>query len=262
MGETIRRNLQETVRYLPLLRELIKRDFKMKYKRTYLGILWTLLDPLLHMMVILIVFSQLIGRNIQYFAAYVMTGRLMVQFFSQASGYCVNSFVGGGLYIKSVKMPLYMLPLSKTISALINKGIAMIILVFIIFFTGIELRPMMLLFPIPVLYAFLFSYGIGLAFGTWMVFFRDVGHLHGVLTTLLHFLTPTFYSVDIIPPNYQWIINSNPIYHFATMMRNLVMYGNMPTLTDHMICAMFCAGALIMGIAAFQKGKNTFIMHL
>ena len=260
--ERIKKGLQDTVKYLPLLRELIKRDFKMKYKRTYLGVLWTLLDPLLHMLVIIIVFSQLLGRDIEHFAAYVMTGRLVVNFFTQATGFCISAFVGGGLYIKSVKMPLYMLPLSKTISALINTALSMIVLALILVFTGVHLRPMALLFFIPVLYAFVFSYGFGLALGTWMVFFRDVSHLHNVFTTLLFFLTPIFYQIDIIPPSYMWLMRSNPLYHYVTMLRNLVVYGNMPALADHMICTAFCVGAMIMGIAAFRKGKNTFIMHL
>jgi ABC-type polysaccharide/polyol phosphate export permease len=258
----IKKGIGESVRFLPLLRELIKRDFKMKYKRTYLGILWTLLDPLLHMLVIIIVFSQLLGRDIQFFAAYVMTGRLMVSFFTQTTGFCIGSFVGGGMYIKSVKMPLYMLPLSKTISALINFGIALIVLAPILYFSGVQLRLMMLLFPLPILYAFVFSYGFGLALGTWMVYFRDVSHLHGVLATLLFFLTPIFYPIEIIPQNFLWVIQSNPLYHFVTMMRNLIMYGSIPSLTDHLICTAFCVGAMILGISVFRKGKNAFILHI
>ena len=260
--ETVKKNISENVKFLPLLGELIKRDFKMKYKRTYLGVLWTLLDPLLHMLVIIIVFSQLLGRDIPHFAAYVMTGRLIVQFFIQATGFCITSFVGGGLYIKSVKMPLYMLPLSKTISALINFAIALIVLVPILIASGVELRLMALLFLVPVLYAFLFSFGIGLALGTWMVSFRDVSHLHGVLATLLFFLTPIFYPIEIIPQSYLWIIQSNPLYRFADMMRNLVIYGSFSTLNDHLICIVCCAVALILGITVFQKGKNSFILHL
>jgi ABC-2 type transport system permease protein len=260
--EAIKAGLRDTVKYLPLLRELIKRDFTMKYKRTYLGILWTLLDPLLHMLVIIIIFSQLVGRDIQHYAAYIMTGRLTVQFFTQASGFCVNAFVGGGLYIKSVRMPLYMLPLSKTVSALINKLIALIILFFVILFTGVPFQPLMLFFPIPIMYTFLFSFGFGIALGTWMVFFRDVGHLHGVLATMLFFLTPIFWPIEIVPQNFMWIVKANPMYHFVTMMRNFVMYGNMPTTTDHMICAAFVIGALILGATAYNRGKNSFILHI
>ena len=260
--ETMKKGVQDSLRYIPLLQELVKRDFKMKYKRTYLGMLWSMLDPLLHMLVITIVFSQLLGRDIQYFAVYVMTGRLALTFFVQAANGGVSSFVGGGLYIKSVKMPLYMLPLSKAVSALINEALSLLALAFIIWITGAGFKWTILLLPVPIFYIFLFSFGMGMALATWMVFFRDTSHLFGVVTTLLQFLTPVFYSADSVPVNFQWIFQINPLYHFVTMMRKLVMYGTLPTLIDHLICVSCCAAALLVGAAVYRNGRNKFILHL
>ncbi|MCL2030938.1 MAG: ABC transporter permease [Oscillospiraceae bacterium] len=260
--EAIRKGLRDSARYIPLLREMVKRDFKMKYKRSYLGIVWSLLDPLLHMLILALVFSQLLGRDIQFFPVYIMTGRLIFTFYSQATNFCLTSITGGKLYIMSVKMPLYMLPLSKTISALVNEALSLLALLFMMLITGAPFHWTALMFPVPVLYVFLFSFGLGMALSAWMVFFRDLGHLYSVFTTLLMFITPMFYSADIYPQQYLWAFKLNPLYHFVQMFRNIVLYGHLPPLTDHAICAAYCAGALIVGAAAFKKGKNRFVLYL
>jgi ABC-type polysaccharide/polyol phosphate export permease len=260
--EAFRKNAGQFRKYLPLLREMIKRDFRMKYKRSYLGILWTLLDPLLHMLVILLVFSQLFARDIQYFAAYVLTGRIIFQFFSQATNFCLGSVTGGKLYVTSVKMPLFMLPLSKTVSALINESLALICLLFVLVITRVELHVTALLFPIPLFYIFIFSFGFGMALASWNVFFHDTQHLYGAFSTLLWFATPIFWHIDIIPENLIWLIKLNPAYHFVTMFRAMVINGQMPDFSDHLICITFCAAALIIGTTVFNKTKNRFILHL
>jgi ABC-type polysaccharide/polyol phosphate export permease len=227
-----------------------------------LGILWTLLDPLLNMIVLTVIFSTLFGREIANFPVYLMSGRMIFTFFSQGTGFCLTSISGGGLYIKSVKMPLFMLPLSKVLSALINDILSLIALFAIMLLTGADFYWTIVLFPLPVLYTMLFSLGVGMMLAAWVVFFNDVSYLYSILITLLMFCTPIFYQDTIYPENVAWLFKSSPIYRFVQMFRDVIMNGAVPELSAHLICLAWCAGALVIGGLVFRKSKEKFILYL
>ena len=249
-------------RYIPFLLELVKRDFKAKYKRSILGVLWSVLQPLMLMVVLIVVFSTLFRFDIENYPLYLISGQVIFNFFNEATTMSLPSIIGGGHIINRVYVPLYMFPLSKVISSLVNVALSMIALIIVVFITGAKPAVTMLLLPIPVLYTFLFSCGIGLLVAAAMVFFRDLAHLYGIITMTLMYLTPIFYPIGIVPDQYLRWLRLNPIFHFVQMFRNIVLYGTFPSVSEHLICFAFCALSLTLGVSFFCRKQRSFILHM
>jgi ABC-type polysaccharide/polyol phosphate export permease len=249
-------------KYLPFLVELVKKDFKLKYKRSIWGVFWSVLQPLLLMVVMSIVFSALFRFDIENFALYLITGHLIFGFFSESTSSALSSIIESDNIIKKVSVPLYMLPLAKVITALVNIALTMIALVIVALATGAEPSFTMLLLPIPLLYTFVFSLGIGMILSTIMVFFRDIAYLYGILVSIIMYLTPIFYPISIIPDRYLFLINANPIKHFVQMFRNVVMFNTVPTFREHLICIAFCAFSIVVGVAVFRKKQHNFTLNI
>ena len=203
--------------YKNLLKELVRRDVKTKYRRSVLGMLWSVLNPLGMMIIMSIVFSHVFRSNIVNFPVYLMCGQIMFNFYNEASTVAMSSILGNAALIKKVYVPKYLFPVSKVCSCFVNLVTSFIALVIVIVATGTKLSWTALLVFIPVIYVFVFSLGMGLMLSALVVTFRDLQHLYGVLITAWMYMTPIFYPVDMLPGWVADLVRLNPLANFIEM---------------------------------------------
>lgn len=249
-------------KYYPLLREFVKRDFKIKYRRSVLGVLWSVLNPLGMMIIMTIVFSHVFRQGIENFAVYLMCGQLIFNFFNEASSGAMNSIINNGNLIKKVYIPKYLLPLSSVCSSLVNLLTSFIALLIVMVVTQTPTSWRILFMFIPIIYTLVFSYGMGLILCVIATSFRDMQHLYGVLTTGWMYLTPIFYPVDMLPGWVQNIVNLNPITIFVQMLRDVIMYSSFPTLQMNVEALIYCTIVMVIGALLFSKKQSTFVLKL
>lgn len=250
------------LKYKDFLIELIRKDIKLKYRNSFLGILWSMLNPLLLMIVLTIIFSSVFERDIPNFPVYVLIGRLLYAYFAESTNFAMDSIRANGQLIRKVYVPKYFFPLSRICSSFIVFLLSFIPLLIVMLITGIHLSIVNLLVIFPLLYIFLICTGIGLALSAITVFFQDIKHLYGVVLTLLMFMTPIFYPVEIIPSEYLPMIKLNPLFEVVQMMREVLMYGSVPSLQSHLICIGYGFVCLIVGLFLFYKAKDKFIFYI
>lgn len=245
-----------------LIRQLTRRDFKTKYKRSILGVLWSFLNPLLMMIVQYIVFSTIFRSNIEHFAAYLIIGNVCFSFFSEACSLTLNSIVGNAGLITKVYMPKYIYPLTRTISSLVNLAISLIPMLLVCLITGVRFTATALLSPFFFFCLFLFSLGMGMLLSCLMVFFRDTQFLWGILTTIWMYFTPIFYSINMLPETLQKLIGLNPLYIYISGVRCCLMYNVSPLPGTYLKAIAASAIMLLAGALAFKKGQDKFILYL
>ena len=210
--------------YKNLLKELVRRDVKTKYRRSVLGMLWSVLNPLGMMIIMSIVFSHVFRSNIVNFPVYLMCGQIMFNFYNEASTVAMSSILGNAALIKKVYVPKYLFPVSKVCSCFVNLVTSFIALVIVIVATGTKLSWTALLVFIPVIYVFVFSLGMGLMLSALVVTFRDLQHLYGVLITAWMYMTPIFYPVDMLPGWVADLVRLNPLANFIEMFRDVILF--------------------------------------
>lgn len=254
----------KTIKYGFLLKQLVARDFKRKYKRSVLGICWSFLNPLLMMGVQYVIFSTLFGNDsIKCYPVYLLIG---VIFFSAATESCstgLSSITDNGMLVKKVYVPKYIYPLSRVISAYINFALSLIPLLIIM--ACMRIVPnwaMLMFFPVTIL-LFIFCYGMALILGATMVFFRDIQFLWGIFTMLWMYGTPIFYSVDQIRSSaVQTLIKCNPLYHYITIIRATFIDGVCPDIKSLGFCVLFSVVVFVLGYAIFKKSQERFAFHV
>jgi len=254
--------IKNFIKYRPLLGNLIVRDIKVKYRRSMLGVLWSVLNPLLMMLVMTAIFSTLFKSDIVNFPVYYLTGFIIFAFFSEATNAAMASIVYSGSLIKKIYIPKYIFPIEKILFAFVNLMFSLVALIFILIFTSTKLTFTALLFPIPLLYALVFSVGIGLILSVLAVFFRDILHLYSVLITAWTYFTPIFYPVSIIPHRFEWILTINPLYHFISYFREIILAGTIPGFRENLICMTISVGAFLLGLALFKAQQDKFVLYI
>lgn len=253
---------QKLKKYQPLLYQLVRRDFLAKYKRSVLGILWSILNPLLTMIVMTIVFSTLFRFDVENYPVYLLSGQIVFSMFSEITNTCMGSVLGAASLMKKVSVPKYIFPLSKAISSLVNFTFSFLALLTVMIATGAPVHPQMLYSFIAVVYVFVFSTGIGLILSAAVVFFRDITYLYGILLTAVTYFTPIFYPISIIPDHFRWIISLNPLYHLVECFRTCAIYGGIPTLWQNLICAVLAILSLGAGLTVFYRKQDRFILYV
>lgn len=258
----LKKYIDTFVKYNNLLRKLISRDIKVRYRKSVLGLLWTILNPLLMMIIMSIVFSKIFNMTINNFPVYVMIGNIIFNFHSEATSQAIMSILSNASLIKKVYIPKYLFPLSKVLSALINLSFSFIALLLVMIFTKMSFHWTILLVWIPLIYLFMFVLGISMILASINVYFRDIGHLYSVLLTAWTYLTPIFYDFNIIPQDIKIIINMNPLYHFITFFRKIIMDGTIPTINENVLCFLMGLCFLLIGCMIFKKMQNKFILYI
>ena len=248
--------------YSYLLKQLVWRDFRVKYKSSMLGMIWSFLNPLLTMLVYYFVFSTLFKSNVEYFQVYLMSGIVLFNFYSDASSLGLSSIIDNSSLITKVYMPKVIYPLSKILSSAINLCISFIPLFLVIILSGVPLTKSMLLIPVVVGFLIMFCLGISLLLATMYVFFRDMKFLWGVLLTMWNFLTPIFYPENIIPAEFIGIYRCNPMYQIVGFMRTIVLDGKAPTPENWLFCLVAAVIPLMLGLWVFRRKQDRFVLYL
>lgn len=255
---------EDMKKFSPLLINLTSRDFKVKYRRSVLGVLWSVLNPLFTMLVITQVFGHLLKVSVPNFATYYIVGWSIWNFFSEATSLSMGSILGGASLIKKVYMPKYIFPLEKCLFALINLAFSLIAVIAVMLIQGVYPTWTALLAPLPILYCFVFSVGFGLILSAMTVYFRDIQHLYSVLLTVWMYLTPVIYPVSLIEDNafMNTVVHLNPLFYYVDYFRNVMMYGVVPSLVDNLVCIGIAVISLVIGGFVFSKAQKKFILHI
>ena len=249
-------------RYGFLVRQLVSRDFKTKYKRSVLGMLWSFLNPLLTMLVQYVVFSTLFRSDIPNFPVYLISGIVFFNFFNEAVAMGMNAITGNAALIKKVYMPKYIYPISKIFSSLINFALSLLPMLLVILLTGTPIRPSMLLIVFDILCLVGFTMGMALILSTAMVFFQDMQFLWGIISMIWMYLTPIFYPESIIPGRFIRLYHMNPLYQYITFARTCVMDGVSPAPQAYLWCLGSSLVVLALGLVFFKREQDRFIMYL
>lgn len=258
-------NLKYTYKkYGFLMKQLVSRDFKVKYKRSVLGIFWSLLYPVLTMAVMALVFTNMFrfstpGVN---YLAYLMSGLVIFNYFSEASNLAMSSVVANFSLINKVYIPKYIFPVSKCLFVGINFLLTLIPLYAIILLTGTGINIYHLLLPYAFICLFLFTVGFGLILATVSVFLRDMFYIYGVVITLWTYMTPIMYDISIISGPLQIIFKLNPLYWFIYFARDIILYHQVPGINVWIYCGLFAIVFLIIGIIVFKKNQDKFIYYV
>ena len=249
-------------RYRFLIKQLVDRDFKAKYKRSILGVFWSFLNPLLNMIVQYVVFMNMFKFDIPYFPVYLLCGNVVFNYFSEACGMALTSIVGNADLIKKVYVPKYIYPLTRIMSSLINMLISLIPLAAVALISGLMPNKTYLLLPFPLLFLALFCLGLGMLLASAMVFFRDIQFLWGVLTTIWMYLTPIFYPITALPETIQSVVKMNPLYFYVTFLRSCIIDGLSPEPIMYVQCAAVALITLAIGAFTFKKSQDNFVLYL
>lgn len=249
-------------KYRFLIKQLVDRDFKAKYKRSILGVFWSFLNPLLNMLVQYVVFSNMFRFDIAYFPVYLLCGNVVFNYFSEACGMSLVSIIGNKSLITKVYMPKYIYPLTRILSSLINLLISLIPLMAVALLSGLPVTKAFLLLPIPLLLLAMFCLGLGLLLSAAMVFFRDIQFLWSVLTTIWMYLTPIFYPVSVLPEQIQAVVKMNPLYFYVTFVRSCIIDGISPDPHLYISCAVVAVVMLAVGSMVFKKTQDQFVLYL
>ena len=255
------------VKYRALINQLVQRDIKTKYRRSVLGLLWTVLNPLLMMTVLSIVFSYFFSRygDVENFPVYLLCGQVIFNFFNESTSIAMGSIVHSGELIKKVYVPKYLFPITKVMSSGVNLLSSMIALVIVMVATRSRVTPTVLLAVFPLLYILLFSTGVSLFLSAAAVSFRDLMHLYSVVTTAWMYLTPVIYPMSILDGAPKWavfIINANPLTAFIKIFRAVVLDGVTAPWILHVQSIVWCVIALVIGSLVFKKSQDKFILKI
>ncbi len=254
---------QKFKRYFPLVQNLVSRDLKVKYRRSVLGYLWSVLNPLLMARVIHAVFSRMFRFNIPYYATYYLVGAQIFNFVIDCTSTGVMSVIDAAPLIKKVYIPKYIFPMQKCAFAFVNMLFSIVAVLVVMLIQRVPFHWTILFFFLPMLYALVFAYGMGLILSSLAVFFRDTQYLYMVFTQIWMYLTPIFYPEEVLlNSKLSFILKINPLYYYTHMLRGMVINGSMPSLNEHVMGISFAMLALIFGILIFRRLQDRFILYV
>ena len=260
--DNMRIKVLEFKRYQFLFEELIKRDFKKKYKRTILGMAWSVLAPLLQLLVMRIVFTQFFGRGMDHYTTYLFCGNLVFSYFSEATSQGMASLMSNAGIFTKVNVPKYLFLFSKNVQALLNFGL--VLMVFFVFcaFDGILFTWKFVLLIIPIVSLLLFNIGVGLILSALFVFFRDVQYLWTIFTQLLMYMSAIFYTIDSYSQTVQYLFLLNPIYLHIRYFRKIVIESTIPTVWFHLLMLVDVLIVLGIGCWMYKKYNTKFLYYV
>ena len=245
-----------------LFSELVKRDFKKKYKRTYLGMLWSVLSPLLTLLVMSIVFSNFFGRNMEYsYVIYLFCGNIVYSCFSDATNGGMTSLLANADIFTKVNVPKYLFLFSRNISSLINFGLTLIVFFIFCIFEGITFTWGFFLLIVPICCLIVFNIGVGLILSALFVFFRDMQYLWSVFTMLLMYMSAIFYTTDSFG-DLEKLFLINPIYVYIKYFRIIVLYNEIPSIQYTLLAVGYALAAFAVGALFYKKFNHKFLYYV
>ena len=256
--------VSDLYQYRSLVRALVGRELKVRYRRSILGFVWTMAQPLMVMAVLHAVFSQLFFRAFQMpaYPVYCLTGILFWNFFSQSIVSSMNSLKGNAGLLQKVAVPPAVFPFATVVSGVINLALAMLPLVIILLLTGHPLTPALWFLPVAILLSAIFTFGAGLILSPLAAFFSDIIELIGVLLTLFMYLTPIFYPMRIVPEKYLWLVRFNPIRSLLEVFRDPIYLGKIPPNSHLLVATGIAVGSVAVGAVVFRLASDRIPYYL
>ena len=248
------------LRHQFLFEELVKRDFKNKYKRTVLGMAWGILSPLLMLLVMRLVFTQFFGRGMEHYTTYLFCGNLVFSYFSESTGQGMTSLMGNAGIFTKVNVPKYLFLFSKNVQTLINFGLTLCVFFVFCVLDGITFTWKFICLLYPICCLVLFNVGVGLILSAMFVFFRDIQYLWSVFTQLLMYMSAISYTIDSYSYTVQCLFLLNPLYLFIRYFRKIVIEATIPTIWFHLL--MLADVIIVFGIGCWMYKKyNTRFLY-
>ena len=244
--------------YRDLIYQLVQRDIVSRYKRSVLGVAWTLLNPLGTMLVMTIVFSQLFD-SVKGYPTYILSGLIAWNFFSQTTNSALQQMIWGSALLHRIYMPRTAFAVSSIGTGLVNLFLSLIPLVIIMFITAIPLHWSLLFLPIAIILLATFSLGFGLLLSTITMYFPDIAEMYQVALIAWMYLTPIIYPVDIIPESYRfWLFHLNPMYYLIQIFRQPIYDGSLPSFPMLAMGIGISVLTLFVGWVVFSHKANEF----
>lgn len=258
----IKASIQGFLKYKCLLKELVGRDFKLKYRRSFLGYAWSLLNPLCTMLVMTAIFSNFFRFSIENYPIYFLLGQLMFGFFSESTSSALTSVFDNAELMRKVYVPKYLFPVAKVSFSFVNMLCSLGAVAIVMIIERVWVSKTIILLPVLFFYAYGISLGVGLILASVAVYFRDLIHLYSVFLTAIMYLTAIFYPVEILPNWVFKMIQFNPVYHLVVYFREIVLYGTWPTLQQNVVCIAFAGFFMITGLVVFKKNQKNFMLYV
>lgn len=249
-------------KYQFLFEELVKRDFKIKYKRTVLGMGWSILSPLLQLLVMRVVFTQFFGHSQPHYTIYLFCGNLVFNYYRESTSTGMQSLMSNRGIISKVNVPKYMFLLSKNVSSLINFGLTLLVFFLFVALDGIPFSPRLLALVYPIACLIVFNIGVGLVLSALFVFFRDINYLYDVFTLMLTYCSAIFYTTTSFEPWVQKLFLCNPVYCYIKYFRVVVIDGNLPSISFHLLCLFYAVVMVLIGGYIYKKYNHKFLYYM
>ena len=263
MIQKMKKRLQILFQYKDLLYLLTDRDIKLRYRRSILGWVWSVLNPLLDMLVKVIVFSYLFSRKIPNYPVYLISGQLMYSFMRESSSHALRSIPDNAAMLKKIYVPKYIFTLSKINSAFVNLLYSLVAMLMVMCVTHVRFTFWWFMIVIPILELYVFCVGLGLLLAAGNVFFRDIGNIWSVVTLAWMYMTPIFYDLDSLSPTVRrWMPRLNPLYVYIRQVRDFVLEGSWQRYLLTIRGAYMAALMLALGMFVFNKTKDKFILYI
>lgn len=254
--------MRNLLRYRDLVAYLVARDLKVRYRRSSIGFAWTMLQPLLMMLVLSLVFSTIFRFEVENYAVYALAGILFWNFFSQSIVTSMNSLRANAALLTKLPVPKVIFPLSTVLAGLVNLMLALVPLFVILVVTGHPLRPSLLFLPVAILIATTFTFGAGLLLSPLAAFFSDIVELVTVLLTLAMYMTPVFYPMDIIPDHLRWVVRFNPLRSVLEVFRDPIYYGKVPPISHLAVAIGVTTIVLVVGAVSFRRSSDRIAFYV
>lgn len=249
-------------RYRFLLKQLVSRDFKIKYRRSILGVFWSFLNPLLTMLIQYVVFSSIFRTSISNYPVYLLSGIVIFNSLTESSTMALTAIVSNFSLIKKVKVPLYVFPISRVLTSVINLFVSLIPLLIVMILTGTSIDYRIILIPFVLIFLIIFLMGIGLVLSSFMVFFRDIQFLWSVFLMIWMYATPIFYPAEIIPAKFAFILKLNPLFYFIYFIRSVILENSIPSIKIILPIILIPIITFVVGLFVFRKNQERFIYYV
>lgn len=250
-------------KYKDLIKQLVMKDIKLKYRRSFLGYVWSILNPLLIMVVMTVVFSSMFKNSIENYPVYLFTGQVLFNFMSQSTHQAIHSVTGNGILLRKTYIPKYLFTFSKITSGLVDFIFSLGALVIVMLVTRATFYPTMLLMPVVALQLYVFCIGLGLFLAQANVFFRDIQYIYNAVTTAWTYLTPIFYPISELSENLaKGITAFNPMYFYIVQFRDIIYYGKIPESNVFLKGSLAAGIMLILGVLTFWHKQDEFVLYI
>ncbi len=258
----MKKGIYEFMNYFPFLKEVVKRDFKRKYYKSVLGVAWSMLSPLLMMIVITIVFSTLFKKTVPHYPAYWFCGNLLFSFVFEGSTAAMSCIIHNASLINKMKIPNYFFCISTVTQSFITMLFSIVPYLAVCLVIQVPITFYMLLIPIPMILAYLFTLGLGMLLCAYGTFLRDLSYLYQVLRRVWLYITPIFYPIEIIPEQFRFIWDLNPVYVYINIFRQFALYGTMPSEKVLIIGTVYAVLMLALGAVTFKEKEDRFFLYI